>query len=438
MTGLYVHNQGHRSLWQLLQPTEPSLFRYLKNSGYDIKWFGKNDLYSQAYLDEICDDIDEKRKGYKSPPKTPHGKSRNYANAYRFEDDEYYSFLYEPVPDEGERAPIDQEIARGIDFLKNWKEGDKPFILFLPILSPHPPFSAPRRFHDMYDPAELKDLLIKHEDLKGKPAYYELIRNYRRLHKLTPDFLAKIHAVYLGMNSYVDYLLGVLMDVMEEKGLFENTTLIASSDHGEYAGNYGLVEKWHNAMEDLLVRVPLLIKAPGKAKGHVVREQNELFDVMPTIMELAGLKVDHAHFARSLVPQLEGKAGDPARYAFAEGGFDAQDERCFEYHVRAGRLLDEKNIYFPKVIQQVHHPASVARTTMIRSLTHKLVMRTSGENELYDLRKDSRETVNEYANPAYAAIRGELETAMLNWYISTADAVSRVDDPRGFDPAAPF
>jgi arylsulfatase A-like enzyme len=54
MTGWYVHNQGHRSLWHLLRPHEPSLFRYLKNAGYEIRWYGKNDLYSQEYLNEIC------------------------------------------------------------------------------------------------------------------------------------------------------------------------------------------------------------------------------------------------------------------------------------------------------------------------------------------------------------------------------------------------
>jgi arylsulfatase A-like enzyme len=74
MTGRYVHNGGHRTLWHLLRSNEPSLFRYLKNSGYDIGWYGKNDLYSQEYLNEICEDIDEKRKGYKTNPslKTGH------------------------------------------------------------------------------------------------------------------------------------------------------------------------------------------------------------------------------------------------------------------------------------------------------------------------------------------------------------------------------
>jgi arylsulfatase A-like enzyme len=434
MTGWYVHNQGHRSLWHLLRPHEPSLFRYLKNSGYEIRWYGKNDLYSQEYLNEICDDIDEKRHGYHSKPTCKYGPARHaiHENPYAFEDPRYYSFLFDPVGDANHETVVEENIARAIDFLNSWQEGDRPFMLFLPIVMPHPPYNAPAKFHRIYDPAALKEALIGPEETAGKPAYLELIRRLRRLDKLEPEFLAQIHATYLGMNSYVDFLLGELMKTLETKGLSEKTTLIVSSDHGDWAGNYGLVEKWPNAMDDDLVRVPLIIKAPGKAEGHVVREQVELFDIMPTVLELAGIDVGHAHFAHSLVPQLGGAAGDPKRAVFTEGGYDAQDIRCFEYHPRNNGLMANKSIYFPKALQQLDYPESVCRTTMVRTLTHKLVLRTSGENELYDLVKDPRECCNVYGDSGYSAVRAELETQLLQWYIRTADAVPRDEDPRGF------
>lgn len=432
MTGLYVHNAGHRSLWHLLRPHEPSLLRYLKNVGYDIRWFGKNDLYSQEYLDEICGDIGEKRSGYRSKPTLKHGKVHGWSNPYKPEDPEYYSFMYSPVEDDGEEVPLDEEIARAIDYLKKWKEGDKPFMLYLPIVMPHPPYNALERFHNMYDPDLLKDQLIKLEETSGKPSYMELIRKYRNLDQLEPEFMARIHATYLGMNSYVDFLLGELLNTLDEKDLAENTTVIASSDHGDWAGNYGLVEKWPNAMDDLMVRVPLLIRMPGNVAGHVVNEQVELFDIMATVLELAGIKAEHTHFAKSLVPQLQGEAGDPERVVFAEGGYDSQDERCFEYQPRGNGLLDEKNIYYPKVIQQKEYPQSVCRTTMIRSLTHKLMLRTSGENELYDLEKDPKELINVYHDDNYGVIKAGLEMQMLRWYIRTADTVPMDDDYRGF------
>ena len=86
------------------------------------------------------------------------------------------------------------------------------------------------------------------------------------------------------------------------------------------AGNYGLVEKWPNAMDDDIVRVPLLIKTPNGARGHVVNEQVELLDIMATVLELAGIKAEHPHFSQSLVPQLSGSPGDKDRAVFCEGG----------------------------------------------------------------------------------------------------------------------
>ena len=54
MTGWYPHVRGHRTLWHLLRPDEPNLLRYLKRAGYQIRWYGKNDLLSVASLGDLC------------------------------------------------------------------------------------------------------------------------------------------------------------------------------------------------------------------------------------------------------------------------------------------------------------------------------------------------------------------------------------------------
>jgi Arylsulfatase A and related enzymes len=438
MTGRYVHNDGHRSLWHLLRPHEASLFRYLRDAGYDIKWYGKNDLYSQAYLDELCDDVDEKREGYRRAPRRASANVHAFSLMSKPGDKDYYSFLFAPTPKAEGATPLDPDMARAIDFIEDWKEGDRPFMLFLPLVMPHPPYTAIEPYYSMYSPDQAGRDIARAEDCSGKPSYVELIRRYHRMEGADPALLAKIKAVYYGMNSYVDFMLGELLDALEDKGLFGSTTVVVSSDHGDYAGDYGLVEKWPNAMEDCLVRVPLIIRTPGGVAGHVVREQVEMFDIMPTILELAGIEPGHAHFARSLVPQLGGALGDPERLAFAEGGYDPGDEHCFECLPRGNGLLDERNIYYPKVIQQKERPESVCRSTMVRSRSHKLVMRSSGENELYDLEADPRELVNRYADPVYSKVRSRLESAMLKWYVETADAVPFDENPRGFNPSSPF
>lgn len=436
MTGLYVHNAGHRTLWHLLRPHEPSLFRYLKNDGYDIQWYGKNDLYSQEYLEEICDDIDEIRSGYKSQPSRNTGLVHGGKNPYSMEDPEYYSFLYEPIKQDGEEQLFDQPIARAVDFLESRKKDDKPFMLYLPTSMPHPPYNALEQFHNMYDADQLLDEIIGENEAEGKPSFVDLIRKHRKLDKLDPKTFARIYAIYLGMNSYVDFMLGQLLETLDRTGLSDNTTVIVSSDHGDWAGNYGLVEKWPNAMDDDLVRVPLLIRTPGNRAGHVVREQVELFDIMATVLELAGVKAQHTHFAQSLVPQLSGEPGNPDRAVFCEGGYDLHEPNCFESFPRGGsaaNLMDPVNIYYPKALQQQEEPHSVCRTTMIRTLEYKLVKRTSKENELYDLKNDPKELKNLYHDPAWNKIKAELEGKMLDWYIRTSDTVPLDDDPRGFE-----
>ena len=90
---------------------------------------------------------------------------------------------------------------------------------------------------------------------------------------------------------------------------------VAYSDHGDWAGDVGLVEKWPSALDDCLARVPLIIRAPGSRAGHVVREPVEAFDLMATVLELAGIPARHTHFARSLVPPTVGLS--TAAMAFA-------------------------------------------------------------------------------------------------------------------------
>ena len=140
----------------------------------------------------------------------------------------------------------------------------------------------------------------------------------------------KIHAVYLGMVSYADMLLGRILDALERTGLAENTTVIASSDHGDWAGDWGLVEKWPNAFDDDLTRVPLIVRRPGCPGGHRVAELTQTFDIFPTVCEWEGLPLRHDQFGVSLSRQVGGAAGDPERVVWCEGGYDAREPQCFE------------------------------------------------------------------------------------------------------------
>lgn len=423
MTGWYPHVSGHRTLWHLLRPHEPSLFRTLREAGYHVEWYGKNDLYARESFPLCVDRYAHFAGGHAGP------------NAHQPGDAAYYSFDYAEFAGSVEDTGDMRCVRAGIDFLRSRRPGDPPFVLYLPLSMPHPPYAAPAPYHTMYDAAALPPL--RPAGLPGKPDFYEGIRGYRRLDRLPAGFLERLQATYLGMNSCVDWMLGELLDALDETGLADSTCLVATADHGDWAGDYGLVEKWPSALDDTLTRVPLIIRAPGARAGHTVQGPVELMDVMATALDLAGVEAQHTHFARSLVPELRGEADDLGRAVYAEGGYDLHEPRSFE-----GRWADydiprdPTHIYWPKGLLQQERPLSVCRATMIRTLDHKLVRRPSGQSELYDLRADPRELANLYDDPRHRAVRKDLERRLLDWYIRTADVVPWEEDPRGLPSAS--
>ena len=125
---------------------------------------------------------------------------------------------------------------------------------------------------------------------------------------------------------------------------------------------------------------------------------------------------------------------------FAEGGYDPHEPFSFEGRTASrgasqAIFADKAQIYYPKGLQQQEHPESVCRSVMIRLGDHKLVRRTSGVNELYDLRRDPRELRNLYADPSHAQTRADLEQRLLDWTHPHLGRRALGREPPG--PAAP-
>lgn len=419
MTGWYPHVHGHRTLTHLLRPNHPNLLKYLREAGYEVAMFGKNDLFAQETFESSVDYYDD-YPGFLPP---------TIQNAFEFGRPGYYSFLYQATPGDIHQHVDGLKVQAGLDFLR--RDHEKPFCLYLPLCTPHCPYTAPQPYHDMYDPAQMPPR--RPAELEGKPSFHRRIRQTRELDKVPEEVFDKINSVFAGTITMIDQMLGWVLDTLEQTGLAENTTVIVFSDHGDWPGEYGLVEKWSSALDDCLVRVPLVIRSPGGTPGHVVSEPVEIFDQMATVLDLAGIEARHDHFARSLVPQIHGEAGDPDRAAFAEGGYDLREPLAFESNPQLGNWQgDPRGIYYPKLKLTHDEPETCPRTTMIRTATHKLIRRpATGEHELYDLVEDPRELTNLYGRGETADIQNQLETRMLDWYVQTSDVVPHETDPRG-------
>ena len=193
----------------------------------------------------------------------------------------------------------------------------------------------------------------------------------------------------------------------------------------------------------MLTRVPLLVRTPGGAKGHVVKEPVQLFDIVPTLLEIANITATHVHFGLSQKSQLFGASGDKLRAVFAEGGYATNEPRDFEGDASQGGLGNPNQIYYPKMLQQQQQPLSVCRAASVRTLTHKLVYRTDPEDadhdsELYDLIADPQEVTNVYNNGTYAAVQADLKNRLFLWYMQTSDVTPWLEDPRSGNLPFPF
>jgi len=299
-----------------LRPDEPNLFRYLRQAGYDVYWFGKNDaLAAQCFDDSVT--VWNFSAGKAIPEGDGNGSGRSSGAL---------GGLGESTGGRKD-TPDYRHLAAGIRILER-KETDRPFCIFLPLLSPHPPYSAPEDFAKMYATSAMPDLLPP--DLAKRPEYMKCIRAQNGLDREPLEKFKQIRAAYLGKVSYADWLLGELMEALERTGHTNNTLLLSFSDHGDYAGDYGMADKWPGGLEECLTHVPLLARIPGGARGHIVTAQTELFDVMEACLELAGTRARHTHFSRSLLPQINGGAGDADRAAFSECGYNSYEPQCFE------------------------------------------------------------------------------------------------------------
>jgi hypothetical protein len=126
---------------------------------------------------------------------------------------------------------------------------------------------------------------------------------------------------------------------------------------------------------------------------------------------------------------IEGKPGDPEAAVYSEGGYSTREQQCFEGTERDYKfLLRPECVYYPKMIIQQKNQEAVCRTVMMRKKNWKLILRTSGDNELYDLSEDPNEESNRYNDRSLSFLWDGMKNEMLKWFIETSDVVPQLPD----------
>jgi arylsulfatase A-like enzyme len=131
-------------------------------------------------------------------------------------------------------------------------------------------YTASEKYYNMYDP-DAVPMERGLDWIRNKPEMYQILKQYREIQDKDMKLFRKINAIYLGMISYVDELVGRVVKALKEEGIYDDTIIIFCSDHGDYAGDTGQIEKWPSDMSDMITRVPLMIRRPGEKGGQRIQ-----------------------------------------------------------------------------------------------------------------------------------------------------------------------
>ncbi len=420
MTGWYPHTAGHRTLDNLIKPHEPNLLRLLKDAGYYVAYPGsRGDVFAPGVTEASTDfcglttQVDMEAMGRNYTPDTGEGSAMMRA------------FYFGQAGDEPNLDIDEATIQTALEWIANGAPTDRPWCLWVPLIFPHPPFVAPEPWFSLHDRADVPLPIDRSATANGKPKFMDAYREIYGWDDVDEAGYREITATYYGMVSRTDDQLRRLMEAVDQVGQADRTGWIYGTDHGEYLGDYGLVEKWPSAMDPQITQNPLIISLPDKPQGQVCDAMVEMVDLLPTLLEAADTEAQHTHFGRSLLPLLD-DASLPHRGAtFSEGGFRVGDEHLLEI---------SGWIYEPKGRLQHERTELVGLASCARTPEWSYVHRAYEGDELYDRASDPSETINLVVtkpdDPIVVAAATDMRTRLLDWHVETSDVIPWVSDPR--------
>ncbi len=427
LTGLYPHVHGHRTMSYLLREGETSLFQELKNAGYYVWMNARNDLVAGQIPGLAASHADEIYYGDPVPTGSRLSMLGQMAGAMgggRKEDPFPYSHF--TGLSNGRMEADMRDTAAAVDRILHPVD-DRPLCLFLGWVNPHPPYQVEEPYFSAID-RNLLPPRIKYEETKSKSEMIRRLYEDNGMNAYTEEQWAELRAVYLAQCCKVDHMFKMICDALKEAGIYDESAIFFLSDHGDFAGDYGMTEKAQNTFEDCLTKVPLLIKPPKgtPVDPGVTKNLAELVDFYATVMDYAGVQPDHDQFGHSLRPIIENRQQHVRNFACCEGGRMPWEEQCDEFHAKGGSV---DGPYGARQRIQLE-PLAHEKGTMIFDGRYKYVHRLSGACEFYDLEADPRELVNLFEERKYSSELLKLKAQLLDWYQTTCDVVPRSYDSR--------
>jgi arylsulfatase A-like enzyme len=275
-------------------------------------------------------------------------------------------------------------------FLNSAEAKAQPFYLFASFPDPHHPFAPPPALADEFEKHDVMPWHFDAKELASHPSALHQLRKHFKYPELghEPALIRRIRQYTDAMIHLIDKSVGRMIAALKENGLWENTIVIYTSDHGDFLGDHGLIKK-SSVCNDTLNRVPFLMRAPDRELPRKSNAPMSNADVFPTLCELAGIPVPPSVQGRSVLPVLHGAPSTPVPVF------------CYQDSQNSLSIYDERYrfSYYP----------------------------TTGERELYDHRDDPSEQNNRGSDPAMKQTSDAMLHTVLDLYArTTVPVVGRV------------
>jgi uncharacterized sulfatase len=384
-TGLYPHQAGAWTNHLPIGDNIKTIGQRFKDQGYNTAYTGKWHLDGHDYLGTgICPDGWDPQYWYDGRNhleslEPGHGIIwRSKLNTY----EQIKEFGVTP-----EFTWAHQVSNRAIDFIEKNANKDAPFLAVVSYDEPHGPFTCPAEYIEPFLDFEYDIGPAAYDDLSDKPEHHRAWADSILNKPLHVNGKIK-KPLYFGCNSFVDHEIGRVLDAIDNNAK-DNTVVIFTSDHGGMLGAHQLAHKGPLMYEEIN-RIPLIVRVTGnKQAGCVDPHPVSHIDLMPTMMDMAGMKPVPFLDGKSICKRLDNPGSVPDDPVFIEYN---------QFEVGLDRVGGFQPI------------RGVVRGNMKMGLN--LLDKT---DELYDLEKDPHEMNNLINDPEYAEAAKELHKVIIDW-----------------------
>ena len=210
-----------------------------------------------------------------------------------------------------------------VEYITQRRDPTVPFFLWASFTKPHPPLDPPEPYYSMYDPDQVPGPVHgdwSRED-KAPPAFrYGQVRSG---YDLVPESVYRAaKAAYFGLVTQVDHVIGRIFAALQDQGLYDDTLVLFTSDHGDYLGDHGAASKIF--FHDVSARVPMILRLPKSPEpdvaGNLVSDVVTHSDILETFATAAGTTAPKGTDGQDLAALARGETDEPRPYIVGTTG----------------------------------------------------------------------------------------------------------------------